>query len=119
AAAPSTPADVERVLTTVSKPSRALQLALVRAHLEASDPAAAAAVLDALAAEDADDWRLEWFRGVAALVQRRADAACASFDTVYSTLPGEAAPKLALAAASECAGQDEPAGRYYALVARP
>jgi serine/threonine-protein kinase PknG len=123
AAAPSTPADVERVLAAAPKSSRALQLALVRAHLDASDAAAATTVLDALAAEDAeeeaDDWRLDWFRGVAALVEGRIDAACAAFDTVYSTLPGEAAPKLALAAASECAGRDEPAGRYYALVARP
>ncbi|TWF81250.1 serine/threonine-protein kinase PknG [Pseudonocardia hierapolitana] len=119
AAAPSTPADVARVVAAAPKLSRALQLALVRAHLEVSDPAAAAGVLDELAAEDADDWRLDWFRGVAALVEGRVDAACAAFDTVYSTLPGEAAPKLALAAAAECAGRDEPAGRYYALVARP
>jgi serine/threonine-protein kinase PknG len=119
AAAPSTPADVQRVIAAAPKSSRALQLALVRAHLEASDPAAATEALDALAAEDADDWRLEWFRGVTALVEGDVDAACAAFDTVYSTLPGEAAPKLALAAASECAGRDEPAGRYYALVARP
>ncbi|GAA5134153.1 serine/threonine-protein kinase PknG [Pseudonocardia adelaidensis] len=119
ASAPSTPADVERVLAAAPKASRALQLALVRAHLEASDPAAATQTLDALAAEDADDWRLDWFRGVTALVEGRVDAACTAFDTVYSTLPGEAAPKLALAAASECAGHDEAAGRYYALVARP
>jgi serine/threonine-protein kinase PknG len=119
AAAPSTPADVERVLAAAPTSSRALQLALVRAHLEASDPAAATATLDALAAEDPDDWRLEWFRGVTALVGGQVDAACAAFDTVYSTLPGEAAPKLALAAASECAGREEPAGRYYALVAWP
>jgi serine/threonine-protein kinase PknG len=119
AAAPSTPADVERVLAAAPKSSRALQFALVRAHLDASDAAAATTVLDELAAEDADDWRLDWFRGVAALVAGSIDAACAAFDTVYSTLPGEAAPKLALAAASECAGRDEPAGRYYALVAWP
>jgi serine/threonine-protein kinase PknG len=119
ASAPSTPADVERVIAAAPKSSRALQFALVRAHLDASEPGAAATVLDALGAEDADDWRLDWFRGVAALVEGRVDAACAAFDTVYSTLPGEAAPKLALAAASECASRDEPAGRYYALVARP
>jgi serine/threonine-protein kinase PknG len=119
ASAPSTPADVQRVIAAAPTSSRALQFALVRAHLDVSDPAAATTVLDALAAEDADDWRLDWFRGVTALVAGQVDAACAAFDTVYSTLPGEAAPKLALAAASECAGRDEPAGRYYALVARP
>ncbi len=119
AAAPTTPDDVERVITAAPRSSPALQLALVRAHLDMPDPATAAETLEALAAEDPDDWRLEWFRGVAALVEGRLDAACAAFDTVYSTLPGEAAPKLALAAASECADRDEPAGRYYALVAWP
>jgi serine/threonine-protein kinase PknG len=119
AAAPSTAADVERVVAAAPESSRALQFALVRAHLDGADPDAATEVLKALAAEDADDWRLEWFRGVTALVEGDVDAACAAFDTVYSTLPGEAAPKLALAAASECAGRDEPAGRYYALVAWP
>jgi serine/threonine-protein kinase PknG len=119
AAAQSTPQDVERAIAAATQPSRGLQLALVRAHIEARDPATATAALDALAAEDPDDWRLEWFRGVTALAAGHAEAACAAFDTVYSTLPGEAAPKLALAAASECAGRDWPAGRYYALVARP
>jgi serine/threonine-protein kinase PknG len=65
ASAPSTPADVERVIAAAPKPSRALQLALVRAHLDASEPGAATTVLDALAVEDADDWRLDWFRGAA------------------------------------------------------
>jgi serine/threonine-protein kinase PknG len=119
AAAPGSPAEVQRVLAATPSPSRALHVALVRAHLDAADPAAAAEVLDRLAAEDPDDWRLDWFRGVTALVEGRADAACAAFDTVYATLPGEAAPKLALAAASECAAQDEAAGRYYAFVVRP
>jgi serine/threonine-protein kinase PknG len=118
AAAPTTPQDVERAIAAATQPSRALQLAMVRAHIEARDPAAATAALDGLAAEDPDDWRLEWFRGVTALAAGHADTACAAFDTVYSTLPGEVAPKLALAAASECAGRDWPAGRYYALVAR-
>jgi serine/threonine-protein kinase PknG len=119
AAAPATPRDVARLIDAAPRPSRALQLALVRAHLDVPDPRAAAAVVHELAVDDPDDWRLEWFRGVVALVDGRVDDACAAFDTVYSTLPGEAAPKLALAAASECAGRDEPAGRYYALVARP
>ena len=33
-------------------------------------------------------------------------------------MPGELAPKLALAVAAECAGDDERARRYYALLAR-
>jgi serine/threonine-protein kinase PknG len=48
-----------------------------------------------------------------------ARAATTAFDTVLATLPGESAPKLALAAAAECAGDDAVAGRYYLQVNRP
>ena len=41
-----------------------------------------------------------------------------AFDRAYLTFPGELAPKLALAVAAECAGDDERARRYYALLAR-
>lgn len=44
--------------------------------------------------------------------------AAEAFDVVYSTLPGEAAPKLALAAAAEHGGADEFAARYYTVLAR-
>ncbi|MDN5858656.1 MAG: hypothetical protein L0H84_08525 [Pseudonocardia sp.] len=71
------------------------------------------------ATEKPDDWRLDWYRGVAALVEGDTEGACADFDVVYSTLPGEIAPKLALAAAAECAGRDDLAGMFYTLIARP
>jgi len=112
-----------------------IRLRLARAHLDAGDSDAASAALDELAAQrGADDWRLEWFRGLTALVAAGDDAvsgdlssgkamerlreAAAAFAVVYATLPGEIAPKLALAAASECAGQDADAGRLYALISR-
>jgi serine/threonine-protein kinase PknG len=116
-----------------------LRLRLVRAHLDAGDPDAATSALDDLAAGYPGDWRLEWFRGLTALLAAGAgspeeagtgsaidtataehlDRAAAAFEVAYSTLPGEAAPKLALAATAECAGRDADAGRYYALIARP
>ena len=70
-----------------------------------------------LAAEEPDDWRIDWYRGVAALFDAP-PTAVAAFDRAYSTFPGEHAPKLALAVAAECAGDDERARRYYALLAR-
>jgi serine/threonine-protein kinase PknG len=112
-------ADVERILASTARPSTELRLMLLRAHLAAGDPGAATAVLDGLGADDLDDWRREWFRGLIALVDGQPDAACTAFDTVYATLPGEMVPKLALAAAVECAGQDGVAGHHYAQVARP
>ena len=45
------------------------------------------------------DWRLDWYRGLAALAAERPADARAAFDAVYSELPGEPAAQLALAAA--------------------
>lgn len=116
--------EIARIVASTPQPSLELRLRLIRAHLEAGDPDAAATAIDALAVDDPNDWRLEWFQGVTALVAGHLDpghldAACSAFESVYATLPGEAAPKLALAAAAECDGRDELAERYYALVTRP
>ncbi|MFC4945248.1 serine/threonine-protein kinase [Pseudonocardia sp. GCM10023141] len=113
------PAEVARIVATTDQPSLELRLRLVRAHLDDGDAAGARAALAELAAEGTDDWRLGWLAGIAALLAGESTAACTAFDTVYSTLPGEAAPKLALGAAAECAGQDEAAGRYHAQAGRP
>ncbi|OZM83521.1 serine/threonine-protein kinase [Pseudonocardia sp. MH-G8] len=112
-------ADVQRMLASAAQQGTELRLMLLRAHLGAGDPDAAGAVLDGLGDDDLEGWRREWFRGVVALSAGRPDAACAAFDTVYATLPGEMVPKLALAAAAECAGEDAVAGHHYGLVARP
>jgi serine/threonine-protein kinase PknG len=64
-----------------------------------------------------DDWRHRWSVALAALAAGDLDTARAAFDAMYSTFPGELAPKLALAAVAECAGDDDAAQRYYELVA--
>ncbi len=113
------PGEIARLVAATPTPSPELRLRLIRAHLDASDPAAAESVIRDMADEDPDDWRLDWFRGVAALVAGAPADAVTAFDAAYTALPGEPAVKLALAAAAECAGHDEAAGRYYTLVARP
>jgi len=121
---------VTSAVASATEFSPELRLRLVRAHLDAEDPVAATAALDELAAVHPGDWRLDWFRGLTALLEAGTgtdteagtaclDRAAAAFEVVYATLPGEAAPKLALAATRECAGRDAEAGRYYALIARP
>ncbi len=66
---------------------------------------------------DPDDWRVVWYRGVAALVDRRPrDARRSSFDAVYDAFPGEPAPKLALGVCAEVLGQLDNAAEYYRLV---
>ncbi|WP_232664955.1 serine/threonine-protein kinase [Pseudonocardia sp. TRM90224] len=111
--------EVERIVFSTRNPSVELRLRLVRAYLDDGDARAARGGLADIAAMEPDDWRLDWYGGIAALIEGDFASACAEFDTVYSTLPGETAPKLALAAAAECAREDALAGRYYALAGRP
>lgn len=108
--------EIRRMMASTPQPSVELRLRMIGAHLEAGDTKAAAAGIDELSADDPDDWRLDWFRGLTALIGGELDKACSAFDAGYSALPGEVAPKLALAAAAECAGNDELAQRYYTLV---
>jgi serine/threonine-protein kinase PknG len=89
----------------------------VRAAIEVGDTAAARAEIDALRQAEAGDWRLDWYTGFAALVDGDVQAAGGAFDTVYSTLPGEQAPKLALAAAAERADADAQAEQLAELLA--
>ncbi|NNH75940.1 protein kinase [Nocardia uniformis] len=79
-------------------------LAETRAHLDLDEPAAARMLLDRLtdtARLPAPDWRIDWYLGVAGLLELDYERAFARFDAVLQALPGEIAPKLALAATAE------------------
>jgi serine/threonine-protein kinase PknG len=99
------------------------RLALARAQLDVGDYNGAAATLADLAAEDPTDWRIAWTDGLRRLAAGEADtdgagaaAARGAFSAVYDELPGELAPKLALAFAAEAAGDAASATRYFKLV---
>jgi serine/threonine-protein kinase PknG len=92
------------------------QLALARARIDLGNLDGAAAVLQKLAAADPTDWRLAWCSGLRELAAGRPAVAAGAFSAVYDELPGEIAPKLALALASEAAGDAARAGHYYRLV---
>ena len=77
---------------------------------------AATRLLDQLAERDAFDWRVIWLRGFSLLAQGKAKESYPFFDAVFSELPGELAPKLALAIVSELLGERESAIRLYDLV---
>jgi serine/threonine-protein kinase PknG len=64
------------------------------------------------------DWRISWYRGLLALAARRPRDARGAFDHVYDVVPGELAPKLALAVSAECCGDYFAAARLYELVWR-
>jgi len=95
-----------------------LKLRIARAHIELGDLARAETVLAEVHGEDQWDWRVDWYRGLAAMAASDPAAAYARFNAVYDVVPGEAAPKLAIAAALECQGDYAAAGRYYATVWR-
>ncbi|MFJ8283340.1 tetratricopeptide repeat protein [Streptomyces griseoluteus] len=92
------------------------RLARVRAWLEHGDREAALATLARLDGERPDDWRVVWYRGVAALVTGDFESAALAFDAIYDAFPGEAAPKLALGLCAEVLGQLDNAAEYYRLV---
>ena len=79
-----------------------LPLMEARALLDLGDVAKATRKLDGLAGRAG--WRLAWFRGVAEMLSADYASATKHFTEVLDTLPGELAPKLALAATAELAG---------------
>jgi serine/threonine-protein kinase PknG len=88
------------------------RLALVRALIGTGDLDTAQATLADLSSSPQADWRVAWYGGLCELAGGKPDRARAAFSAVYDELPGELAPKLALAFAAEAAG-DLPAARYY------
>lgn len=118
------PAQLEHALTLARGGNRRpasssaveIPLRLVRAAIEMGAPADARKRLDELDPLIPGDWRLSWYRGQCALLEREFDKATADFDTVLTALPGELAPKLALAATAELRGSRDDAMAYYRTV---
>jgi serine/threonine-protein kinase PknG len=81
-----------------------LPLMEVRALLDLGDVAKATRKLDDLAARVGWRWRLIWFKAVSEMLSADYDSATKHFTEVLDTLPGELAPKLALAATAELCG---------------
>jgi serine/threonine-protein kinase PknG len=91
------------------------RLALVRALIGTGDLDTAQATLADLSSSPQADWRVAWYGGLCELAGGKPDRARAAFSAVYDELPGELAPKLALAFAAEAAGGEAGllAARYY------
>ncbi|MDX1885513.1 serine/threonine-protein kinase PknG [Mycolicibacterium sp. 120270] len=101
-----------------------LPLMEVRALLDLGDVAKATRKLDDLAGrigwkassrDASQQWKLTWFRAVSELLTADYDSATKHFTEVLDTLPGELAPKLALAATAELAGTADE-GKFYNTV---
>ena len=107
--------ETERVLTALPDPSLETRLRVVRARIELGR-SEAGSDLDALAQEKPGDWRVDWLRGLRSLVGGDVEPARREFTAVLDALPGEAAPKLALALCAARDGAPETAARSYATV---
>lgn len=84
-----------------------LPLMEIRALLDLGDVAKANRKLEDLAERVGWRWRLVWFKGVSDLLTSDYDSAAKHFTEVLDTFPGELAPKLALAATAELAGNSD------------
>ncbi len=64
------------------------------------------------------DWRVAWYRGRALLAQGKVQETLAAFQGILDELPGELAPRQALARTYEQAGKFSDAITYYDAVSR-
>jgi serine/threonine-protein kinase PknG len=112
----------ELVDALVNAPQNSVEvrLRMLRARTELGDIARASGELEMARrlSGDPHDWRLHWHRGLLELAMRRPAEARSAFDSVYDALPGEAAPKLALAISAEYMRDYFGAARYYEQVWR-
>ncbi len=75
-------------------------------------------VAEDLLRTDPWDWRAVWLQGLRTLVAKNGAGAQAAFNAVYGQVPGELAPKLALALACETSGEPDIAEALYSTCAR-
>jgi serine/threonine-protein kinase PknG len=92
--------------------SAELPLMEVRALLDLGDVAKASRKLDDLAERVGWRWRLVWYKAVAEVLTGDYDSAIKHFTEVLDAFPGELAPKLALAATAELAGESDDQKSY-------
>ncbi|NLE79919.1 MAG: protein kinase [Rhodococcus sp.] len=81
--------------------TRELALSEVKAHLDLGDSAEATALLSKLETDLGSSWRIDWYAGLASLIDEEYENAFTRFEAVLAAMPGEAAPKLAMAATAE------------------
>ncbi|MBM2619852.1 protein kinase [Actinoplanes sp. LDG1-06] len=116
------PSEVLTLLTSSPVDSIEVRLRALRARIDmaarTSDFGEARQACDRLIATDGSDWRVAWYDGLLCLAQGDYAAARLRFDAVYSALPGELAPQLALGLTLELAQDTTVATGYYDVVSR-
>jgi serine/threonine-protein kinase PknG len=99
-----------------------VRMRLAHARILFGDTKGTARLLDAIVEADVSDrgadWRVTWYRALSRLAAGELDVARSAFADVYGMYPGEAAPKLALAACAELAQRHSEAAAHYERVWR-
>src|SRR5690606_32812071 len=118
----SDPAELLEILGA-EKPTEEIRFRMIRAYIELDQIDEALHAVDELLADKdlhtaRTQWRAEWHRGLALLAAGRHTEASTAFDSVLDTVPGELAPKLALAACAEAEEDWDWADYYYRTVWR-
>ncbi|WP_067699433.1 serine/threonine-protein kinase [Actinoplanes awajinensis] len=116
------PAEVLALLKHAPQETVEVRLRAIRAQIDLGARSGsfgdAIAARDAFVGADGADWRLAWYDGLLALAGQDWAKARERFDAVWSALPGELAPQLALGFAEELAERQKVAAGYYDVVSR-
>ncbi len=111
----STEDPIQRLAALSAPPatSPAVLLARGQAALEANNLQLVDECVRRLLGNDPWEWRAVWLAGLSALQAQDYKTAQSSFNAVYGQVPGELAPKLALAVACELGGELDIAETLY------
>jgi serine/threonine-protein kinase PknG len=112
-----TPAERLAALRAAPQQTPEVLLEQARVALALGDRAASRRATQEILALNPWDWRAVWQDGVAALAAGDYGAAQPAFNAVYGQVPGELAPKFALAVACERGGQAGTAEQLYQVCA--
>ncbi len=112
------PADRLQALASAPEQTVAVAMASGYAAMAADQLQQASTISDTILGNDPWEWRGVWLHGLVALEAGDHPGAISAFNSVYGQLPGELAPKLALARACELGGEPEIAAQMYAQCAR-
>jgi serine/threonine-protein kinase PknG len=116
----SVPDPAARLELLVNAPEQSAQVLLEigLAALESGQYEMVDTAVSDLLAEDPWEWRAVWMSGLVALARGDNKAAQSAFNAVYGQVPGELAPKLALALSCELSGEYDVAEGLYITCAR-
>ncbi|MGL4831369.1 MAG: tetratricopeptide repeat protein, partial [Propionibacteriaceae bacterium] len=109
----------ERLRALDNAPERTVEVNIARAQcaLRTGDTELLATIQADVLSADPWEWRAVWLQGLAALSHHDVATAQSSFNAVYGQIPGELAPKLALAVACELGSELDVAETLYAICA--